>query len=53
MFYTATSGLGGVQFKGIKAPADYWRIEEPEIRRTMKTSTEAELNAVIKMFGGG
>lgn len=52
MFYTATSGLGGVQFKGIKTPGDYWRIDEPEIRQTMKMSDESEVNAVIKLFGG-
>ena len=52
LFYTATSGLGGVQFKGIDSPLDYWRIDEPEIRKTMELSEESEVNAVIRLFGG-
>jgi len=53
LFYIATKGIDGIKFDGIESPADFWHIEEPEVRRAMdNTSTEAELDALAKLFGG-
>ena len=53
MFYTATAGLGGIKFKGIRSPMDYWAIPVEEVREKMEGhATEDEINSVARLFGG-